>query len=236
MVYGAGTVVLIWSAIIGLRGSIRGVADDIQPIESLRWSRSAAVRGALIGLAIGLVWWFIRGFDTRAWLFAIRTEADLRWLLWSVLTGIISGFFLMGMQAAAVEAKIRPNQGIRLSAKYAALFTTIAVLCTLIAVPPMERILLNSSNPQPFIWWSFTMAIALWFGGLEVIRHYTLRFMLWRQGRMPWNYARFLDHCVDLVFLRRVGGGYIFIHRYLMEYFASLEPEQQGSSKTRLTN
>jgi hypothetical protein len=33
----------------------------------------------------------------------------------------------------------------------------------------------------------------------------------------PWNYT------IDRVFLRKVGGGYIFIHRYLMEYFASLE-------------
>mgnify|MGYP001266172194 CR=1 FL=1 len=30
----------------------------------------------------------------------------------------------------------------------------------------------------------------------------------------------FLDHCVDLIFLRRVGGGYIFVHRLLMEHFA----------------
>jgi hypothetical protein len=30
---------------------------------------------------------------------------------------------------------------------------------------------------------------------------------------------------VDRIFLRRVGGGYIFIHRYLMEYFASLTEE-----------
>jgi len=28
----------------------------------------------------------------------------------------------------------------------------------------------------------------------------------------------------DRIFLRKVGGGYIFIHRMLMEYFAALEP------------
>ena len=35
----------------------------------------------------------------------------------------------------------------------------------------------------------------------------------------------FLDHCVDLIFLRRVGGGYIFIHRLLMEPFAEMYVE-----------
>jgi hypothetical protein len=37
----------------------------------------------------------------------------------------------------------------------------------------------------------------------------------------PLDYVRFLDHCVKRVFLQRVGGGYIFVHRLLMEYFAS---------------
>jgi hypothetical protein len=30
---------------------------------------------------------------------------------------------------------------------------------------------------------------------------------------------------IDRLLLRRVGGGYIFIHRTLMEYFASLSEE-----------
>ncbi len=34
-----------------------------------------------------------------------------------------------------------------------------------------------------------------------------------------------LDHCVDLIFLRRVGGGYIFVHRLLMEHFAEMYVE-----------
>ncbi len=32
-------------------------------------------------------------------------------------------------------------------------------------------------------------------------------------------------HCVDLIFLRRVGGGYIFVHRLLMEHFAEMYKE-----------
>ncbi|HEV2124698.1 MAG TPA: hypothetical protein VGW38_18280 [Chloroflexota bacterium] len=33
---------------------------------------------------------------------------------------------------------------------------------------------------------------------------------------------------MDRIFLQRVGGGYIFVHRLLMEYFASLYQEEQG--------
>jgi hypothetical protein len=44
----------------------------------------------------------------------------------------------------------------------------------------------------------------------------------------PLNYIRFLNYAVERVFLRKVGGGYIFTHRLLMEYFATLEPSDQA--------
>jgi hypothetical protein len=59
-------------------------------------------------------------------------------------------------------------------------------------------------------------------GGLACLRHYILRFLLWRAGSAPWRYAQFLDYAAGRGLLRRVGGGYIFIHRLLLEYFASL--------------
>jgi predicted lipid-binding transport protein (Tim44 family) len=69
--------------------------------------------------------------------------------------------------------------------------------------------------------------LSLYFGGAAVIQHYTLRLVLWRTGTAPLNYVPFLDYAAERIFLRRVGGGYIFIHRMLMEYFASLEPKQR---------
>jgi hypothetical protein len=65
-------------------------------------------------------------------------------------------------------------------------------------------------------------------GGLACIQHFVLRIMLWRNGSAPLRYVRFLDYATDRIFLRKVGGGYIFVHRLLLEYFASLEPEESG--------
>jgi len=59
-------------------------------------------------------------------------------------------------------------------------------------------------------------------GGDAFIQHFVLRFLLWRAGYLPWNYPHFLDYATDRILLRKVGGGYIFIHRLLLEYFASL--------------
>jgi DNA polymerase III delta prime subunit len=60
-------------------------------------------------------------------------------------------------------------------------------------------------------------------GGFAVFQHIALRFLLWWAGYAPLNYARFLDYCAERIILRKVGGGYIFIHRLLMEYFAELD-------------
>ena len=57
-------------------------------------------------------------------------------------------------------------------------------------------------------------------GGPAVIEHLLLRLMLYRQGNIPWNYARFLDYCAQIGLLRKVGSGYLFAHRMLLEYFA----------------
>jgi hypothetical protein len=66
------------------------------------------------------------------------------------------------------------------------------------------------------------LIVALWYGGLDIIAHYTLRLLLIRQGYIPANYTRFLDYAVDRIFLQKVGGGYRFIHRSLLEHFAEM--------------
>lgn len=86
------------------------------------------------------------------------------------------------------------------------------------------------------------LVLGLGFGltsGLGVFeQHFALRFRLWRVGAMPWRYVRFLDYAAECILLRKVGGGYIFVHRLLLDYFASLEtaavalavPDAQSSS------
>jgi hypothetical protein len=59
-------------------------------------------------------------------------------------------------------------------------------------------------------------------GGKACIRHFMLRLILFKQGYVPWNYARFLDYATKRLFMQKVGGGYIFIHRMLMEHFAQM--------------
>ncbi len=61
--------------------------------------------------------------------------------------------------------------------------------------------------------------------GTPVIKHLTLRLILYFNGYIPWNYARFLDYCTERMFLQRVGGRYRFIHKMLQDHFAQMEFE-----------
>ena len=71
-------------------------------------------------------------------------------------------------------------------------------------------------------------AFGLEAGGFACLQHLTLRFLLWRNGFAPWHYVRFLDYAAERVFLRKVDGGYIFVHRLLLEYFEALDPQVEG--------
>ncbi len=57
-------------------------------------------------------------------------------------------------------------------------------------------------------------------------QHFALRVILYCNGYIPRNYARFLDYCTDRLFLQRVGGRYRFIHRLLQEHFATMPLEK----------
>jgi hypothetical protein len=57
--------------------------------------------------------------------------------------------------------------------------------------------------------------------GCKFIPWVSFRLWLIRQGFTPRNYVRFLDHAADRLLLRKVGGGYVFIHRMLLDYFAA---------------
>ena len=60
-------------------------------------------------------------------------------------------------------------------------------------------------------------------GGWAVLRHVVLRWLLHRRQVFPWHAQVFLDEATARILLRRVGGGYSFIHRLLLEYFANLD-------------
>jgi hypothetical protein len=59
-------------------------------------------------------------------------------------------------------------------------------------------------------------------GGIACILHFSLRLVLWYNGYIPWNYAKFLNHATERRLMQRIGGRYRFIHRLLLEHYAEM--------------
>jgi hypothetical protein len=137
-------------------------------------------------------------------------------------------------------SRVKPNQGIWKSAQNAWIVGSIVGL---IFGPPaaldllqkyfFDTVYVNSYSLFPVPRSLFpTSARSLLFGGvfgggMACIQHFTLRLMLYRMGYIPWNYALFLNYAVECLFMQKVGGDYIFVHRMLMEHFAQMELEQR---------
>jgi hypothetical protein len=62
---------------------------------------------------------------------------------------------------------------------------------------------------------------------LALVQHYSLRWLLVAAGILPYAFrdqrlTAYLVAMRDRNLLRRVGGGWIFVHRSLLEHFAKL--------------
>ena len=118
----------------------------------------------------------------------------------------------------AFLVKIYPNQGIRKSAIRVLAYGLVSVIISLIL-----EVLISEEFPREFTQIMIVLVPVLRLGGQACLQHFTLRLILYFKGFIPWNYAKFLDWASDKLFLQKVGGGYIFIHRSLMEHFAEME-------------
>ena len=75
-----------------------------------------------------------------------------------------------------------------------------------------------------------SLVIGIGVGGLFAVKHLFLRLFLWKSGSAPLHYVAFLAQAKELLFLRQVGGGYIFVHRLLRDYFASLSESREETA------
>jgi hypothetical protein len=134
------------------------------------------------------------------------------------------GAIFNGLRSEIMETKSSPNQGVLFSIRNA-IFVGMSV--GMIVGLFFRQVLVFELREALAVGLFFWLIGVLWFGGLDVIQHYTLRLILIIQGHTPADYARFLDYAVDRIFLQKVGGGYRFIHRLLLEHFAEMGEAKQ---------
>jgi transcriptional regulator with XRE-family HTH domain/DNA polymerase III delta prime subunit len=241
--------VLAGGLVGGLTGELFGARKNlIQPVEDLVWTRASSRRkvlAMLLGGASGIV----VGVGTE-----LTSEIYLRFSLWqthSLICGLLGGLLgtiiggtIGGLSHHMLEKSsfVRPNEGIRRSARNSLLIGLPLGLALSGFILALTFWLIPANMPDGLLWCIpsvllLTLLLILLNGGYAFLQHAILRLVLSCQGYIPWNYARFLDEATEKLLLRKVGGGYIFIYRPLLDYFAfsttDAQEEQQAPASEK---
>lgn len=148
--------------------------------------------------------------------------------------GAVIGALIGGLRGRSVTQRTRPNQGIWQSARNAVivgvLFTFIGSVLSVVAFASLFALndpawlqpdyLLSYVILAFTSGWALGLIGALRYGGLAVCQHAVLRVLLAASGQLPVALVPALEEACDRALLQRVGG-YVFIHRTLLEYFAA---------------
>lgn len=177
----------------------------------LKWTLLVTGAGLLLFSAIG---WLVEGVVVNIVLLGLLFGFVLGLFYWLLL-----GFF-RGVTSTTIDDHLRvvPNQGIRRSAFNALRYGLVVAL----VVGLIGSLLSTTWVGGLIIGLSVGLLTGLFNGGLACLRHAVLRILLWRRGAIPLNYPHFLDTVSERVLLHKVGGGYIFLHRLLLDYLAIL--------------
>jgi hypothetical protein len=231
---------LIGGLIGGLTFGLSLSFFKIKPVDraELRWAdvpsrRSEALRfgltlslifGPFFGLTFGLIRGLIGGV-------ASGLTFGLSITLIFVLIGALISLFT---SEAAPETRSAVNEGTKRSIRMALI---VALIVGLIVGLSSGLIFGLRARPSEGLgvglWMGLLFGLAfgllggLISGGLFALKHLVLRLFLWKNGSAPLGYVAFLAQARELLFLRQVGGGYIFVHRLLRDYFASLSESRE---------
>lgn len=169
-------------------------------------------------------------------MFLLLTQL-LLWLVIGLIAFLISNTVSVGLISPEVQTKSKPNQGIWISFRNAITVSVIVCLilvliCGLlggltgwiVASKPLAGVIMGLRQGLIELAVGFPIAL-MQGGGKACVRHLVLRLIIHHKGHIPYNYAHFLDYATERIFLQKVGGGYIFVHRMLMEHLAQMELE-----------
>ena len=232
---------LIIGQIFCLIGGLIGGFREIEPAKYThqaghrRWKNLSfgLTSGLIVGLCFGLFSGLVFALSNQQIVgpIAILIAASILGLIVGLSGGLIIGLLFQPttrLDIAVTKEAQTPNQGIKLSwnnclrtsSVYGLSYGLIFGLVFWPSTGLFDALLIGL-----FLGLGFGLSMGLIGGGIAVTKHTILRLILWWKGNIPWNYAKFLDYCHERILLRKVGGGYIFIHRMLMEHFANMTDE-----------
>ncbi|MCP5095132.1 MAG: NACHT domain-containing protein [Chloroflexi bacterium] len=234
----SGWQLFVFGTVFGLMtGSITSIASispirsrihwrKIETVETVNWSWPWAWLSLPLGIVIGLL---------VGWPLSLLTQSDTQlsvpWLL--LMPILFAGLLISENALIPNELKMRttPGQGVILSRQngvriggLAGVVTAVTIIiglgiATILQIPFDWRAIL----PLGLITAVYIGTVTgLRLGGLAAIQHKRLLKQLEKEGSTPLEYINFLDYASERSLLRKVGGGYMFVHALLLDYFGSI--------------
>lgn len=191
--------------------------EKVQPVWPT-WQRISRtfIQYSTWGLILGLIYRLI---------FGMISEPVFDWFvdgLIGMLLGGLIGIIISIFDTPSVDHTwAKPSRGIYGSLRSSLLMSTIftIIICGSITWATDQKL----SWTGLLIFWGLAWPLPVIFtlyGGMAWCQHIALRFVLYWHRYLPLRLVPWLDSMVQAGILRRVGGGYIFVHRSLLEYFA----------------
>ncbi|MFD9572351.1 NACHT domain-containing protein [Streptomyces sp. NPDC059982] len=203
------------------------VTDVFRPVEQMRWTWRRRERMIYPPVKFHLV----RGAQSLfVW---VAIECLLVYVVhlvcpepgWTgpaaaLLLGVV---YIFGNQfePSLQDRRPRPNEGVRRTVRFAlvhglaALAVGVAGLTALIGPAAPGHDLRPAAYVATLLGALFAVVRGFRYGGLAVVRHWTIRAVLARRGRTPYRYRRFLHGAEQRVLLLRTDSGFFFPHRLL---------------------
>ncbi len=220
-----GALAAVWTALSGhLLMRSRANWYKIETVEtvtvSLTWVGLGFIIGALTGYLLGLIVGFLLN-----WL--IGTTAVPWWLLCALWLGIDLAVEF-SLVRGEVKMRTTPGEGIEYSKRYGLLIGGVVLVVTAV-LPSLTLGLLNLAGmdidwPATIPWivgvgLYLSLMSGLAYGGLAALQHRRFRGLCYHDGFLPAHPIHFWDYAAERSLLRKIGGGYTFIHALLLEYF-----------------
>jgi eukaryotic-like serine/threonine-protein kinase len=188
---------------------------------------SAVVAGLIVGVGLYLLVRELDAMEGAALLFGLTVGCGglLIGLIGGLLSGLLIGLYgglEVGLSFKGIETRVFPNEGIPRSAWNA---VVVGLVGGLVSGPVIMLVfglvfgLVGGLVSGLFFVPVVGVGVGRQAGGEACFKNVVLRLWLIRNGSTLWNYVKFLDYAADRILLRKVGGGYMFIHRMLLEHF-----------------
>ncbi|GAB1822463.1 NACHT domain-containing protein [Herbidospora sp. RD11066] len=186
-------------------------------------SFAAAIGFGVVGAVLGLLAGLVTGI--------VGPAPFLASLATGIGAGVVGGVLLalpLGPSGSGSEDQGPRSREYRADGDLQGCARTMGVAAALYGGPSTVTFLAVFGTPGLVAGVLVIVTTSWMYGGRALAGYWLTRVMLTRDGVAPAVYARFFELAVARMLVHKVGGGWLFTHRLLLEHFAGLEPPDLG--------